>query len=222
MKKIKLSPSILSADFCCLKDEIKSVEKADYLHLDVMDGHFVNNISFGIPVIKSLKKISKLIFDVHLMIENPEKYIEVFLNSGADIITVHYEAGKNIKRDLDLIKKFNKKACVAIKPETEAKKIFDLLDRIDMVLVMTVEPGFGGQKIIYEMLDKISEINKFALKNNINIDIEADGGINFDNVRLVLNSGANIIVVGSALFNLDFKTREKKIIEFYEVSKNFF
>lgn len=222
MKKIKLSPSILSADFCCLKDEIKSIEKADYLHLDVMDGHFVNNISFGIPVIKSLKKISKLIFDVHLMIENPEKYIEVFLNSGADIITVHYEAGKNIKRDLDLIKKFNKKACVAIKPETEAKKIFDLLDRIDMVLVMTVEPGFGGQKIIYEMLDKISEINKFALKNNINIDIEADGGINFDNVRLVLNSGANIIVVGSALFNLDFKTREKKIIEFYEVSKNFF
>ena len=222
MKKIKLSPSILSADFCCLKDEIKSIEKADYLHLDVMDGHFVNNISFGVPVIKSLKKISKLIFDVHLMIENPEKYIEVFLNSGADIITVHYEAGKNIKRDLDLIKKFNKKACVAIKPETEAKKIFDLLDRIDMVLVMTVEPGFGGQKIIYEMLDKISEINKFALKNNINIDIEADGGINFDNVRLVLNSGANIIVVGSALFNLDFKTREKKIIEFYEVSKNFF
>ena len=106
MKKIKLSPSILSADFCCLKDEIKSIEKADYLHLDVMDGHFVNNISFGIPVIKSLKKISKLIFDVHLMIENPEKYIEVFLNSGADIITVHYESGKNIKRDLDLIKKF--------------------------------------------------------------------------------------------------------------------
>lgn len=222
MKKIKLSPSILSADFCCLKDEIKSIEKADYLHLDVMDGHFVNNISFGVPVIKSLKKVSKLIFDVHLMIENPEKYIEVFLNSGADIITVHYEAGKNIKRDLDLIKKFNKKACVAIKPETEAKKIFDLLDRIDMVLVMTVEPGFGGQKIIYEMLDKISEINKFALKNNINIDIEADGGINFDNVKLILNAGANIIVVGSALFNLDFKTREKKIIEFYEANKNFF
>ena len=183
-----------------------------------MDGHFVNNIAFGVPVIKSLKKVSKLIFDVHLMIENPEKYIEVFLNSGADIITVHYEAGKNIKRDLDLIKKFNKKACVAIKPETEAKKIFDLLDRIDMVLVMTVEPGFGGQKIIYETLDKISEINKFALKNNINIDIEADGGINFDNVRLVLNSGANIIVVGSALFNLDFKTREKKIIEFYKAN----
>ena len=222
MKKIKLSPSILSADFCCLKDEIKSIEKADYLHLDVMDGHFVNNISFGIPVIKSLKKISKLIFDVHLMIENPEKYIEVFLNSGADIITVHYEAGKNIKRDLDLIKKFNKKACVAIKPETEAKKIFDLIDRIDMVLVMTVEPGFSGQKIIYETLDKISEINKFALENNINLDIEADGGINFDNVKLVLNSGANVIVIGSALFNLDLKMREKKIIEFYEASKNFF
>ena len=222
MKKIKLSPSILSADFCCLKDEIKSVEKADYLHLDVMDGHFVNNISFGIPVIKSLKKISKLIFDVHLMIENPEKYIEVFLNSGADIITVHYEASKNIKKDLDLIKKFNKKACVAIKPETEAKKIFDWLDRIDMVLVMTVEPGFGGQKIIYETLDKISEINKFALENNINLDIEADGGINFDNVKLVLNSGANVIVIGSALFNLDLKMREKKIIEFYEASKNFF
>ena len=222
MKKIKLSPSILSADFCCLKDEIKSVEKADYLHLDVMDGHFVNNISFGIPVIKSLKKISKLIFDVHLMIENPEKYIEVFLNSGADIITVHYEAGKNIKRDLDLIKKFNKKACVAIKPETEAKKIFDLLDRIDMVLVMTVEPGFGGQKIIYETLDKISEINKFALENDIDIDIEADGGINFDNVKLVLNSGANVIVIGSALFNLDLKKKKKKIIEFYEASKNFF
>ena len=220
MKKIKLSPSILSADFCCLKDEIKSVEKADYLHLDVMDGHFVNNISFGIPVIKSLKKISKLIFDVHLMIENPEKYIEVFLNSGADIITVHYEAGKNIKRDLDLIKKFNKKACVAIKPETEAKKIFDLLDRIDMVLVMTVEPGFGGQKIIYETLDKISEINKFALENDIDIDIEADGGINFDNVKMVLNSGANVIVIGSALFNLDFDAREKKIIEFYEANKN--
>ena len=222
MKKIKLSPSILSADFCCLKDEIKSVEKADYLHLDVMDGHFVNNISFGIPVIKSLKKISKLIFDVHLMIENPEKYIEVFLNSGADIITVHYEAGKNIKRDLDLIKKFNKKACVAIKPETEAKKIFDLLDKIDMVLVMTVEPGFGGQKIIYETLDKISEINKFALENDIDIDIEADGGINFDNVKLVLNSGANVIVIGSALFNLDLKKKKKKIIEFYEASKNFF
>lgn len=220
MKKIKLSPSILSADFCCLKDEIKSIEKADYLHLDVMDGHFVNNISFGIPVIKSLKKISKLIFDVHLMIENPEKYIEVFLNSGADIITVHYEASKNIKKDLSLIKKSGRKACVAIKPNTEAKKIFELLGSIDMILVMTVEPGFGGQKIIYDMLDKIKEINEFALKNNINIDIEADGGINFENANRLIKSGANIIVMGSAIFNLNFDERNIKINEFYKSNRN--
>lgn len=220
MREIKLAPSILSADFSCLKNEVESVKSAGYLHLDVMDGNFVNNISFGIPVIKSLRKISNMIFDVHLMIDNPQNYIKKFIDVGADIISVHYEASKNIKKDLSLIKKSGRKACVAIKPNTEAKKIFELLGSIDMILVMTVEPGFGGQKIIYDMLDKIKEINEFALKNNINIDIEADGGINFENANRLIKSGANIIVMGSAIFNLNFDERNIKINEFYKSNRN--
>ena len=220
MKRIKLLPSILSADFSCLKNEIDSVQNASYLHLDVMDGNFVNNISFGLPVIKNLRKITDMVFDVHLMIDNPQNYIEKFADSGADIITVHYEASKNIKKDLETIRKLGKKACVAIKPKTEAKIVFELMDKLDMILIMTVEPGFGGQKIIYDMLNKIKEINDFVLKNNINVNIEADGGINFENANKVIESGANMIVMGSAIFNLNVDMRKAKINEFYEFNQN--
>lgn len=216
-KQIKLAPSILAANFSILKNEINSVSSADYLHIDVMDGIFVPNISFGIPVIKSIRPITNMIFDVHLMITKPHRYIEKFAIAGADIITVHAEACENLQDDLRLIKSYGKKAGVAIKPNTEIKFIYSVLQDVDMILIMSVEPGFGGQKFLPIALEKAKSLSNFLHQNGFqqnNIDIEMDGGINLSNVKLVVNSGANVIVVGSAIFN--FTDRTKKILEFRE------
>ncbi len=215
-KQIKLAPSILSANFSILKNEINSVSSADYLHIDVMDGIFVPNISFGIPVIKSIRPITNMIFDVHLMITKPHRYIEKFVLAGADIITVHAEACENLRDDLRLIKSCGKKAGVAIKPNTEIKSIYSVLQDVDMILIMSVEPGFGGQKFLPIALEKAKILSSFLRQNNLcnNIDIEMDGGINLSNVKLVVDSGTNVIVAGSAIFN--FPNREKKILEFRE------
>jgi ribulose-phosphate 3-epimerase len=200
---IKIAPSILSADFSRLGQQIKEVEEggADIIHLDVMDGNFVPNISIGIPVIKSLRKTTNLPFDVHLMIEKPERYIKEFAKAGADIITVHQETSPHLHRTIQQIKEFNKKAGVALNPSTPLENIKHILNDIDMVLIMTVNPGFGGQTLIKSMENKIRELRKIINENNLNIDIEVDGGIKIDNVQEVINWGANIIVAGSAIFN---------------------
>lgn len=216
---IKLAPSILSADFTKLGEEIKIIEKQNipYLHIDVMDGHFVPNISIGIPVIKSIRKTTKLILDVHLMISNPELYIEDFADAGADIINIHYEAcqNKDIKSIIESIKSFGKKAAVTINPETSCESLFDIIKYLDMVLVMSVNPGFGGQKFIDESLIKINKISDFMKKNNFHKEIEIDGGVNINNIRSVIGAGANIIVVGSAIFNANNK--ELEIQKYQEV-----
>ena len=211
-KKYKLAPSILSADFSVLKDEINSVRSADYLHIDVMDGMFVPNISLGIPVIKSIRKVTNLIFDVHLMIDNPSRYIKEFAMAGADIITIHAEASKNLKYDLEMIKSFGKKASVAIKPNTKLDIIYDVLEIADMVLIMSVEPGFGGQKLIEATLEKSLLLSKIINDRDLKVDIEMDGGINLENTKKVLESGVNIVVAGSAIFN--FQNRAEKINQF--------
>lgn len=200
-KEIIIAPSLLAANFCNLEKELMEIEKsgAKYLHLDVMDGMFVPNISFGLPVIESIRKISKLVFDVHLMIENPERYIDDFAKIGADIITVHIESTKHIDRVIQMIKNKNIKAGIAINPGTDISQIKSIINDVDMVLVMTVNPGFGGQKFIYKTLDKIKEIRQ----NYKNIDIEVDGGINDITSKLVKEAGANILVAGSYIFNSD-------------------
>lgn len=200
MKKIIISPSILSADFANLERDIKAVEKngADWLHIDVMDGHFVPNITIGVPVVKSLKSVVSIPLDVHLMIENPEKYIEPFANAGADIITFHYEAAQDkIKSIIELIKSFNIKAGLSIKPKTSPQEILEYLPMLDMVLIMTVEPGFGGQKFMQECAEKIPVIKKHAPKNLI---IQVDGGINADTARVCTQSGADSLVAGNYIY----------------------
>ena len=200
MKNIIISPSILSADFANLERDIKTVEKygADWLHVDVMDGHFVPNITIGVPVVKSLKAVSSIPLDVHLMIENPEKYIEPFAKAGADILTFHYEAAKDkVETIVNLIKSFNIKAGLSIKPKTSPDEILDYLPQIDMLLVMTVEPGFGGQKFMPECAEKFPVIKKYAPENMI---IQVDGGINAETARVCTQYGANSLVAGNYIY----------------------
>ena len=198
-----VSPSVLAADFAKLGDELKKIEKAGatYAHLDVMDGIFVPNISFGAPMISSIRKASDLIFDVHLMITEPQRYIDDFIKAGADIITIHYESCENPREVIKYIKSKEVKAGLSIKPATPAEEVYDMLRDLDMLLVMTVEPGFGGQKMMPDMLEKVRKIRKYANANRIKIDIEVDGGLTADNVGLATAAGANVIVAGSAVYN---------------------
>lgn len=204
-KKIIVAPSLLAADFSKLREEIQEVESygAEYLHLDVMDGNFVPNISFGAPVISSIRKHSNLVFDVHLMVENPDRFIKDIADAGADVITVHTEATKHLNRTIQLIKSYGKKVGVALNPSTPLDFIkYDLKD-IDMVLIMTVNPGFGGQAFIEGMLQKIKDLRSI----DPNIDIQVDGGINDKTSKLVKEAGANILVAGSYLFKGDYKQK---------------
>ena len=202
MKKIQISPSILSADFSQLGTEIKRLEEggADMIHVDVMDGHFVPNLTIGPPVIKALKQNCSLKFDVHLMISPVHKYIEAYADAGADIITIHPEATDNLEESILKIKSLNKKVGVSLNPESKIDLIKNLLDQIDLVLIMSVNPGFGGQKFIPGVLDKIKKLKKIQNEKNINFDIEIDGGINFDNCRMAIEAGANILVSGTTVF----------------------
>ncbi len=202
MKKIQISPSILSADFSQLGSEIRKLEQggADLIHVDVMDGHFVPNLTIGPPVIKNLRKYTKLPFDVHLMISPVHKYIEDYAKAGADIITIHPEATDNLKDSISLIKKFGKKAGVSLNPKTAIKTLINEIESIDLILVMSVNPGFGGQKFMPEVLDKIKELKKIKEENSYRFYIEVDGGINFSNSKIVLESGADILVSGTTIF----------------------
>ena len=202
MKKIQISPSILSADFSQLGNEIKRLEEggADMIHVDVMDGHFVPNLTIGPPVIKALKKHSSMLFDVHLMISPVHKYIEAYSDAGADIITIHPEATDNLKKSILKIKELKKKVGVSLNPETKIDVILDHLEQIDLVLIMSVNPGFGGQKFMPEVLKKIKELKKIQQEKKLDFDIEIDGGINFENSKIAIEAGANILVSGTTVF----------------------
>ncbi|MCT4565058.1 MAG: ribulose-phosphate 3-epimerase [Maledivibacter sp.] len=218
---IKLSPSILSADFSNLLTDIRAAEEAgvDLLHIDVMDGHFVPNISLGPVIMNSIKGKTSLPFDVHLMIENPDKYVPEFVQGGADIITVHVETCPHIHRTIQNIKSYGIKAGVSLNPGTSLHTIEEVLEEIDMVLIMSVNPGFGGQKFIEGSLRKISELRKMIDSRGLDIDIEVDGGVKVDNVSKIIDAGANVIVAGSAIFNgnnikenvLSFKEKFKEV-----------
>jgi ribulose-phosphate 3-epimerase len=202
MKKIQISPSILSADFSQLGNEIKRLEEggADLIHVDVMDGHFVPNLTIGPPVIKALKKNCSIKFDVHLMISPVHKYIDAYADAGADIITIHPEATDDLSASIKKIKDLGKKVGVSLNPETKVSIIKDHLEQIDLILIMSVNPGFGGQKFMPEVLDKIKELKNIQKEKNIDFDIEIDGGINFENSKIAIEAGANILVSGTTIF----------------------
>ena len=199
---IKVSPSVLACDLSRLLEEVKSIESAgaDMVHLDVMDGVFVTNISFGLPVIASLRKNTDMFFDVHLMIDRPERYVERFVKAGADLVTFHYEASENPEKTLETIRGLGKKAGISVKPNTPVDVIFPMLDKCDLVLIMTVEPGYGGQAFIPEMLDKIRALRTEIEHRGLDIDIQVDGGINAETGKLVREAGANNLVAGSYVF----------------------
>lgn len=212
-QNIKISPSILSADFSILGDEIKSLEKAgaDLIHVDVMDGHFVPNITMGPPIIKRVRKCTKLPFDVHLMISPVEKYIKAFADAGADIITIHPEATDNLKRAVSAIKSLGKKAGVSLNPKTPINALMDVINDIDLILVMSVNPGFAGQSFMAEVLPKVSELRKMINDKKLKIDIEIDGGINFETAPLAVKAGANILVSGTTIFSGSLKDNIEKL-----------
>ena len=201
-QKIKISPSILSADFSTLGEEIRSLEKAgaDLIHVDVMDGHFVPNITMGPPIIKMIRKCTKLLFDVHLMISPVEKYIKDFANAGSDIITIHPEATDNLKRAIKSIKSLGKKAGVSLNPKTPISAVMDVINEIDLILIMSVNPGFAGQSFMNEVLLKVKELRKLINERKLKINISIDGGINFETAPLAVKAGVNILVSGTTIF----------------------
>ena len=202
MNNIKISPSILSADFSRLREEIKRLEMggADMIHVDVMDGHFVPNLTIGPPIIKALRNCSALPFDVHLMISPVHKYIKAYAEAGADIITIHPEATEDLQDSINHIKSFKKKVGVSLNPDTQLNIIDNVINKIDLVLIMSVFPGFGGQKFMPEVVEKIKNLKKLKEEKNLNLDIEVDGGINFENNKIVIEAGANILVSGTTIF----------------------
>ncbi|HLS20705.1 MAG TPA: ribulose-phosphate 3-epimerase [Bacillota bacterium] len=216
---VKIAPSILSADFANLAAEIKDVDQggADYIHVDVMDGHFVPNITIGPLIVEAIKPVTNLPLDVHLMIENPERYIEQFANAGATYISVHQETCVHLHRVIQQIKSFNVKAGVALNPATPASFIKDILHELDLVVVMTVNPGFGGQAFIHEVVNKIKQLNDWRAQRNLSFAIEIDGGVNVDTAKLCTDAGADILVAGSAVFNE--KDRHQAITSIRDATK---
>ncbi len=212
-QNIKISPSILSADFSILGDEIKSLEQAgaDLIHIDVMDGHFVPNITMGPPIIKMVRKCTKLPFDVHLMISPVEKYIKAFADAGSDIITIHPEATDNLKRAIGTIKSLGKKAGVSLNPKTPISALMDVINDIDLILIMSVNPGFAGQSFMSEVLPKVTELRKMINDKKLKIDIEIDGGSNFETAPLAVKAGANILVSGTTIFSGSLKDNIQKL-----------
>ena len=211
---IKISPSILSSDYGNLSSELKRMEAcgADMLHIDVMDGHFVPNITLGAPIVKCIRKSSTLPFDVHLMISDPYKYIPDFVNAGSDIITFHAEADSDIEKTIDLILASGKKAGLSVKPKTPVEAVYPYLDKLSMVLVMTVEPGFGGQSFMEDMMPKVSAVRSEIDRRGLDVDIQVDGGINKDTISIAAKAGANVFVSGNAIFSSN--DAEKTIADF--------